>query len=671
MTRHAARAVVSAALLLALVLPASAQENREWSLQKFRPAIHALGGFSVEAARVSHELTVNAYMMMNYARGLLQAANDDDVVTGFGSVDLVASIAFLDHLSVGFNMPIHVLGEGTFIDGRDIADASAGDLRLSFKATALPPWRVGPGIGLALDLILPTGSRGGYAREEGVAVMPRILLDAVTAHVHLMTNIFILSRTTRFKPDTSHIAFGDELEIGPEAGIHVGLAIFLGSVDFRMLLEGRFESRLNRFFERENTQLEFTWGLHWRHASGFAVGGGASFGALRGWGDPDWRVFMSAGYQPAQYRPLPSRVRDSDGDGIPDDIDQCPYEPEDFDGFEDEDGCPDPDNDGDGICDPWVAEQGLLEKYAHICKGIDKCPNEPETFNGFEDEDGCPDENPEIPDRDRDGIPDAIDQCPDDPEDHDGFQDEDGCPEPDNDGDGICDPWVSQRGLLEKYAHICKGIDRCPNEPEDFDGFQDEDGCPEPDNDRDGIPDVIDQCPNDPEDIDGFQDADGCPDPDNDGDGILDIHDMCPNEPEDFDGCQDEDGCPEPGKVCVTKEAIVISERVFFKTGRAVILERSYSLLDEVAQVIMDNPHIKRVEVQGHTDNVGGDRYNQQLSEARARSVTTYLLSRGVDPTRLVSRGYGLTRPIADNNTEEGRAANRRVEFRILEQDLD
>jgi hypothetical protein len=109
-----------------------------------------------------------------------------------------------------------------------------------------------------------------------------------------------------------------------------------------------------------------------------------------------------------EYALSNAKVRvDSDGDGVPDDVDQCPDVPEDKDGFQDEDGCPDYDNDNDGIYD--------LQ---------DKCPNEPEDFDGFEDSDGCPD-----PDNDRDGIPDNVDKCPNTPEDIDGYQDDDGCPD--------------------------------------------------------------------------------------------------------------------------------------------------------------------------------------------------------------------------------------------------
>ena len=120
--------------------------------------------------------------------------------------------------------------------------------------------------------------------------------------------------------------------------------------------------------------------------------------------------------------------------------DKCPNAPEDVDGFQDDDGCPDPDNDGDGILDQK-----------------DQCPNNAEDFDGFQDGDGCPDY-----DNDKDGVPDSTDKCPNDPEDRDGFQDSDGCPDVDNDKDGIPD--------LK---------DKCPDAPEIFNGYMDEDGCPD------------------------------------------------------------------------------------------------------------------------------------------------------------------------------------------------
>lgn len=240
--------------------------------------------------------------------------------------------------------------------------------------------------------------------------------------------------------------------------------------------------------------------------------------------------------------------RDTDGDGIADISDKCATVAEDWDGFEDYDGCPDLDNDGDGIPDK-----------------VDLCPTLPETYNGLNDGDGCPeeleteeeevviDEEAEIEeqikaldltedqvgkDGDGDGIQDIYDHCPTRQEDLDGYQDEDGCPDVDNDNDGIND-----------------SKDDCPNIPENFNGHQDDDGCPDispeekkirkTDQDGDGLIDERDNCPTLAEDWDGFQDNDGCPDLDNDNDGIVDEKDECPNAPENFNGLKDKDGCPE------------------------------------------------------------------------------------------------------------------------------
>ena len=151
-------------------------------------------------------------------------------------------------------------------------------------------------------------------------------------------------------------------------------------------------------------------------------------------------------------------AKDRDGDGYDDDVDECPDSPEDFDGFEDENGCPDEDNDQDKVLDAAELVDGSWVNNDQ--KDSVDCRNDPEDIDGFENEDGCPD-----PDNDQDGIidyPEALDQCPNDPEDPDGFQDEDGCPDPDNDQDTFLD-----------------AVDGCPNDPEDFDGDTDTDGCPD------------------------------------------------------------------------------------------------------------------------------------------------------------------------------------------------
>ena len=260
-------------------------------------------------------------------------------------------------------------------------------------------------------------------------------------------------------------------------------------------------------------------------------------------------------------------------------------------------------------------------------------------------------------DRDGDGITDEVDQCPDEPEDFDGDEDEDGCPEFDRDGDGIADD-----------------VDACPDDPEDKDGWEDTDGCPDLDNDKDGILDASDACPDVPENIDGYMDTDGCPEEkpevpvDTDGDGYTDDVDGCPTEPENFNEYLDEDGCPDvkPQNVKITKDRIEISQTIYFEVNKTVIKPVSYGILNEVAQVLKDYPKV-HIRVEGHTDSDGSDEYNLTLSQGRAASVMGYLVGQGVDASRMVSEGFGESRPIDTNRTKEGKANNRRVEFHITE----
>ncbi len=212
----------------------------------------------------------------------------------------------------------------------------------------------------------------------------------------------------------------------------------------------------------------------------------------------------------------------------------------------------------------------------------------------------------------------------------------------DRDGDGILDD-----------------IDQCPDDAEDKDGFEDEDGCPDFDNDGDGISDVNDQCPDVPEDIDDFQDIDGCPDEDNDRDGILDNDDGCPNKPETVNGFKDEDGCPDEKPMEIKQKLIL--KGVNFKTASAELLEESYYVLETVYNSLEAYPNV-RVEIAGHTDSRGSDNYNLALSYDRAKTVMNYLVMRGIGKDRIIARGYGETKPIASNDSEEGRYENRRVE---------
>ena len=259
-------------------------------------------------------------------------------------------------------------------------------------------------------------------------------------------------------------------------------------------------------------------------------------------------------------------------------------------------------------------------------------------------------------DSDGDGIPDKLDGDRYRAEDKDGFRDEDGIPDLDNDQDGV--PDLS---------------DGRPLEPEDRDNFQDTDGIPDPDNDQDGIPDEKDDCPGTDEtvaqgvitaeDMDGFRDDDGCPDLDNDNDGIADSEDQCPDEAETLNGFDDDDGCPDKKpEVAVEKGQAIVLEGVTFASGSAELTPESKLILDKVVKTLMENKNIE-VEIRGYTDNVGNYATNVQISKQRADAVRDYLILNGIPFSRIRTKGYGPENPIAPNDTKEGRAKNRRIEF--------
>ncbi len=259
---------------------------------------------------------------------------------------------------------------------------------------------------------------------------------------------------------------------------------------------------------------------------------------------------------------------------------------------------------------------------------------------------GCP-----LPpkDRDEDGIADEHDACPDesgpasedDPKKH-------GCPPPkDRDDDGIIDDF-----------------DACPDESGQVDEDPKKNGCPPPkDADEDGITDDVDACPA----VKGVADADpkwnGCP-PDTDGDTIRDDKDACPKDKGPADQDPKKNGCP---TVRVTDSEVIILEQVQFDTAKSTIKKVSDELLDKVAKVLKEHAELSKMEIQGHTDNRGNARANQQLSQMRADAVKMALVKRGVEAKRLTTKGYGQDVPIASNDTEEGRQDNRRVQFKIVE----
>jgi outer membrane protein OmpA-like peptidoglycan-associated protein len=395
-------------------------------------------------------------------------------------------------------------------------------------------------------------------------------------------------------------------------------------------------------------------------------------------------VQLGLGYVYLLHKETPKVMlpTDTDKDGTPDSLDLCPNLPGPASTF----GCPDADNDG-------------------IADTKDQCPNEagPATTNGCPDydndgiadkDDDCPNEAGTVkgcPDKDKDGIADKDDKCPNEA----GPASNQGCPEElDTDKDGVPDkmddcPTVAGtvKGCPDSDKDgVADKDDKCPNEA----GPASNNGCPEPkiekvvDTDNDGVPDDKDECPTlagtvrgcPDSDKDGVADKDdkcptvagpasnnGCPEVkigDADNDGVPDDKDKCPNTP----GPASNFGCPEVKKE--TKERLAyVTKAVQFETAKATLKNDSYTVLDEVVGIMRQYPDYK-LSISGFTDDRGDDERNLKLSQQRAKACYDYLIFRGIKAERLRSAGFGEARPIASNETAEGRELNRRVEFELF-----
>lgn len=308
-------------------------------------------------------------------------------------------------------------------------------------------------------------------------------------------------------------------------------------------------------------------------------------------------------------------LKDDDGDGVANKDDACPDVP----GLQSTRGCPDEDRDGiadlDDQC-PQIAGPKSFNGCPDtdgdgVPDGEDDCPNVPGKLNG-------------CPDRDGDGVIDGLDECPDEA----GKPDLSGCP--DRDGDGVIDR-----------------EDDCPDVP----GIRGASGCPDvaSDQDSDGVPDVEDRCPQ----VKGAYS--GCPD--TDGDGLMDADDRCPDTP----GNVKNKGCPEMTEQVQDVLDLAMGS-VQFESGLASLLKPSYEVLDQLVEIMKQYPDYY-MSISGHTDDVGDADANQRLSEERAKTCYDYLVSRGIQASRLIYQGFGESVPIADNISVVGRLMNRRVEF--------
>jgi outer membrane protein OmpA-like peptidoglycan-associated protein len=475
----------------------------------FRPAVDSKGFMYVNGSDILGANDISFGLVLDYGRNIMRTNEDREACGGPGQDPCPAGGPALDRgvpslvknsfqgtfefnygisnlAVVGITVPVILMaGDEANEIGEDGNQYNTEKLDAQKISTVALHGKVrltrvdrGPGLALLLQGGVPVGDAPrDLGADPGGWYWPRVVFEnrfGSAGRLKLGIDVGYRGHTGKNPKFQRDLAGRDQLaegefEYGNLGTFGIGLSFrALDSLDLvaetygSYLVDGKSDSK-------QKLSQEVIGGIKlFVERNSYLMMGGGSRAWSTGYEAADLRLILGFVFEPS--------IGDRDGDGYKDDLDQCPDDPEDFDGFKDEDGCPEPDNDNDGILDV-----------------DDRCPNTPEDRDGDEDEDGCPEG--QDGDRDGDGILDSRDKCPDDPEDRDGFQDKDGCPEPDNDKDGILDK-----------------DDSCPLDPEDKDGFEDKDGCPDPDNDKDQIPDKKDKCPNDPETYNGFQDKDGCPD---------------------------------------------------------------------------------------------------------------------------------------------------------------
>jgi large repetitive protein len=401
-------------------------------IQQFKPAPGKNDILGIYGARITPHLEWRVNLIASYARSPLvfrdpeTRARLQPLVGHQTTVDASATLGLWNRLELGVAVPgtvQRVTWPSDLAGAPPTGDPGGlGDVRIIPRLQLLEFSNIGASV--ILPVVLPSAMGEGFRGQGGIGFQPRLAVEVWTdSGLHLAVNGGVNFRRAEQVLDlvvSREVTYGGGFAWEYELGEHPG----------KLMATVQGSTRISRpTFGGNPLELLIANRLMLTDHLDATVGAGP--GLSGGYGTPLFRVLVGLGWNSEG-----PRVRDSDGDGIPDDIDQCKAEPEDKDSFEDSDGCPDPDNDHDRVWDDQ-----------------DQCP----LVAGVMENKGCPDK-----DQDSDGLADRLDKCPDAAEDKDGFEDEDGCPDPDNDADKILD-----------------ASDKCPLEPETYNDFDDDDGCPD------------------------------------------------------------------------------------------------------------------------------------------------------------------------------------------------
>lgn len=603
----------------------------ELNTQLFRPTVDGPRTLWVDDSHVPDGWTWGTRLLLDYVHApfVVRTSRDErvDLVGSATALELVASIGY-EAIRIGVDVPVYV-GSTSDVDP---GGAGLGDIGIDIKGELLDRTRTTVGFALAARMWLPTSTVDAALGSSDFVGEVGLILDGEVGPVLLTANL-----GTRFAPETvlADVTLNDMLtwraaaawEVAPEGGIAAELAGHsnyaapgaVAGVPLELLISG--------------------WG---RMPSGLTLRGGLGKGLTDGIGAPTWRGLLAVGFEP-----VAEPARDLDGDGLVGRFDACPEDPEDLDGWQDEDGCPEDDNDGDGLIDR-----------------LDACPDEAEDLDGWLDMDGCADADVHLTVR-------VLD-----PDDKPMMAHVDlGGPA------GSVSSWEGQTGRVHpgRYDATVRA--------EGFDPASVALDVGEEDLEVDVILTPAAQLARLRIDVAGpagelvaarvqigedwFDTVDGQVSLEL-GAGTWPLHVEADGHSAADLSVELEEGAAEVVLVRLEQptasldgERIQLRGKIYFETNRDRILHRSLPLLNDVATVMREHPEVQLLRIEGHTDARGRSSYNLGLSRERAKAVRAYLIRRGIDPDRLRSVGYGESRPVDRSTTPSAWAKNRRVDFYV------
>ncbi|MDP2341470.1 MAG: AgmX/PglI C-terminal domain-containing protein [Deltaproteobacteria bacterium] len=595
-----ARAAILSLLLCAGVralppAPIEFSESGDFNVERFRPALDRNGILDVESGGIGPHLSFDATLWTGYALNPLVLVTTDEngarrvdgLVAHRLGANVTGAVSVFGWIELGVDVPLVLVqarDAAAFESSLQAVDTGAvgiGDLRLAPKLRLLRQRDAVVDVAVIPAVVLPTAFPvHSYFGDAGMGFVPEIAVSTVQGPVRIAVNAAL-----RLRPETRFL----NLQIGPEIVTRAGVA-WKPEGPIELAISASGVTSLRDPMDRFSSGFELLAGASYELPLGVQVFGEMGMSPNAVFGMPTSRALLGVRFAP--------RVFDVDEDGVADEADQCAAEPEDPDGLDDTDGCPESDSDGDDVVDL-----------------ADRCPQQAEDRDDFEDQDGCVDD-----DNDGDGVLDLHDGCPDQREDPDGDRDADGCPEEplDTDKDNIAD--------VE---------DQCP----EVAGLYMYGGCPKPDADQDGVADVDDRCL----DHAGPARLGGCPDEDRDG--VFDEVDQCAREPETINGKKDDDGCPDKGagKVTLRDGQLRLAEAIAFDLGKATLQKKSDDVLRQVAATLKAHTEVTRLRIDSYA-GPGGAATALTLSRLRVAAVRDRLVQNGVAAGRLEIEGFGASK---------------------------